>query len=138
MKKIITLIGAVATLGLVGCSKTSSSVDFSALQEDKTTTFIVEVDDNLDSKTNGKARNRALSDVKFKLTGFDYSVPYVYDRVLNGFAITVNSKQASLCEAVLKSSNYGFISYVLSLLKIVITQSSTKKITCSKSEKGKR
>lgn len=106
MKKIITLLGAVATLGLAGCSKTSSSVDFSALQEDKTTTFIVEVDDNLDSKTNVKARNRALSDVKFKLTGFDYSVPYVYDRVLNGFAITVNSKQASLCEAVLKSSNY--------------------------------
>lgn len=106
MKKIITLLGAVATLGLAGCSKTSNSVDLSALQEDKTTTFIVEVDDNLDSKTNGKARNRALSDVKYKLTGFDYSVPYVYDRVLNGFAITVNSKQASLCEAVLKSSHY--------------------------------
>ena len=106
MKKIITLLGAVAFLGLASCSKSSATVDLSSLDEDSTTTFIVEVDDNLDTTTNGKSRNTALNDVKYKLTGFDYSIPYVYDRVLNGFAVTVNSKQASLAEAVLKSSNY--------------------------------
>lgn len=106
MKKIITLLGVVATLSLAAGSNKANTIDLSPVQKDKTISFVVEVDDNLDYKTNAASRNRALNDIKYRLTGFDYSIPYVYDRVLNGFAVSVKSSQASLAEAVMKTSNY--------------------------------
>lgn len=106
MKKIITLLGVVATLSLSAGLNKTNTVDLSEIRKDKTTSFVIEVDDNLDYRTNAGARNRALNDIKYKLTGFDYSIPYVYDRVLNGFAVTVKSSQASLAEAVMKTSSY--------------------------------
>lgn len=106
MKKIITLLGAVAAISLMPGSGKNAQVDLSSLSEGEKITYIVEVDDNLNAKTNSRSRNRALNDVKFKLSGFDFEIPYVYDRVLNGFAVSVNKRQASLCEAVLKSSSF--------------------------------
>ena len=102
MKKMIVMASLATILGLSFYSATHTSVDgVGEKNEDKT--YIVTVGGDLvndDAATLKKYRNEVLNQIAYELPEGSYEVTNVYDTVLNGFSIKVNSAYASTIEAI--------------------------------------
>ena len=97
MKKIITAFSLTAMIGLGFLGYKNTDIDTPlGTTEKKEKTYIVEVDGNVLGTEEEKAlaeknRKQVLSELAVKFDKDSYEVTYVYDTVLNGFAILCSS-----------------------------------------------
>ncbi len=90
MKKLFSVVSLLTCLGIGGFISTSSTVDIGATSEGEKT-YIVTIDQGVNSSKADSTRNRVLNEIKYHLPNGSYTIDYVYSEVLNGFAITTDS-----------------------------------------------
>ncbi len=102
MKKMLVMASLATILGLSFYSATHTDFkDVGEKNEDKT--YIVTVNGDVlkdDAKTLKKYRNEVLSQLAYELPEGSYEITSVYDVVMNGFSIKVNSSYASTIESI--------------------------------------
>lgn len=102
MKKMLVMASLATILGLSFYSATHTDFkDVGEKNEDKT--YIVTVNGDVlkdDAKTLKKYRNEVLSQLAYELPEGSYEITSVYDVVMNGFSIKVNSSYASKIESI--------------------------------------
>ncbi len=102
MKKMLVMASLATILGLSFYSATHTDFkDVGEKNEDKT--YIVTVNGDVlkdDAKTLKKYRNEVLSQIAYELPEGSYEITSVYDVVMNGFSIKVNSSYASKIESI--------------------------------------
>ncbi len=102
MKKMLVMASLATILGLSFYSATHTDFkDVGETNEDKT--YIVTVNGDVlkdDAKTLKKYRNEVLSQLAYELPEGSYEITSIYDVVMNGFSIKVNSSYASKIESI--------------------------------------
>lgn len=91
MKKLFSLVSLLTCLAFGGTLANSSSVELPSELTDTETTYIVTIDQGVNSSKAASTRNRVLNEIKYQLPNGSYTIENVYSKALNGFAITINS-----------------------------------------------
>ena len=91
MKKLFSLVSLLTCLGFGGLLASASPVDVPGVEKAGEETFIVTIDQGVKSSKAEVARNKVLNELAYRLPEELYHIDYVYDTVLNGFAITMDS-----------------------------------------------
>lgn len=111
MKKMITAFSLTAMIGLGFLGYKNTDIDNPlGTAEKKEKTYIVEVDGNVLGTEEEKAlaeknRKQVLSELAVKFDKDSYEVTYVYDTVLNGFAIKTTAENAAVLKKTLNVSS---------------------------------
>ena len=91
MKKLFSLVSLLTCLGFGGLLASASPVNMPGVEKAGEETFIVTIDQGVKSSKADVARNKVLNELAYRLPEELYHIDHVYDEVLNGFSITMDS-----------------------------------------------
>lgn len=100
MKKLFTLVSLLTCLGFGGLVSSSSPVNIPGVEKDGEKTYIVTIDKDVKSKKAAQARNKVLNEIAYHLPEEAYEIGHIYDAVLNGFSITMDSSLESFVSSI--------------------------------------
>ena len=99
MRKLTKLATFATVLALGALVSTTNHVSFPGAEDPNEKSFIVVLDQN-PGASGDKARGKVLSELAYRIPQDYYTVDYVYDTVLNGFAVTTTQEVADAIEAI--------------------------------------
>jgi len=96
MKKLFSLISIASVIGLGSFVASQTTTEIPSAADANLKDFIVTVDGNLktDKKAANVARNEVLNELAYKLPSSSYTVDFVYDTLINGFAVKTTQEVA--------------------------------------------
>ena len=100
MKKFFSLISVAAVLGVGALSAQSTDVVLPGSEKSSRKDYIVTVDGAAGKDSSDKTRNEVLNELAYKLPKGSYEVTNIYDTVMNGFAISIDSSLSNYVSAI--------------------------------------